>query len=90
MGLMGPMRQMGPTGSPLSPIRPIQRHCQNASCSPQWLLARMKLFVVVLGCLLVVAFMAWMTLSMQQIVDHRAEMKRVQQIAAQQHHTNAP
>ncbi len=49
----------------------------------------MKLFFVVLGCLLVVAFMAWMTASMQQIVDHRAEMKRAQQIA-QQHHTNAP
>jgi len=50
---------------------------------------RMKLFFVVLGCLLVVAFMAWMTASMQAIVDHRAEMKRVQQIAQQQH-PNAP
>ncbi len=49
----------------------------------------MKLFFVLLGCLLVVAFLAWMTASMQQIVDHRAEMKRVQQIAQQQH-TNAP
>jgi hypothetical protein len=49
----------------------------------------MKLFVVVLGCLLIVAFLAWMTASMQQIVDHRAEVKRVQQIEAQQR-TNAP
>ena len=49
----------------------------------------MKLFFVVLGCLLVVAFMGWMTMSMQQIVDHRAEMKRAQQIAAQQR-TNTP
>jgi hypothetical protein len=49
----------------------------------------MKLFLVVLGCLLVVAFLGWMTTSMQQIVDHRAEMKRAQQIAAQ-HRTNAP
>ena len=49
----------------------------------------MKLFFVVLGCLLVVSFLAWMTSSMQQIVDHRAEMKRAQQIAAQQR-TNAP
>jgi len=50
----------------------------------------MKLFFVVLGCLLVVAFMGWMTMSMQQIVDHRAEMKRVQEIAQKQQHTNAP
>ena len=49
----------------------------------------MKLFFVLLGCLLVVAFLAWMTASMQQIVDHRAEMKRVQQIAQLQR-TNAP
>ncbi len=49
----------------------------------------MKLFLVVLGCLLVVAFLAWMTASMQQIVDHREEMKRVQQIAQQQR-TNVP
>ena len=49
----------------------------------------MKLFVVVLGCLLVIAFMAWMTASMQAVVDHRAEMKRAQQISQQQH-TNAP
>ena len=49
----------------------------------------MKLFVVVLGCLLVVTFMYWVTDSLQQIVDHRDEMKHVQQIAAQQR-TNAP
>ncbi len=45
----------------------------------------MKLFIVVLGCLLVIAFLAWMTASMQQIVDHHAEMKRAQQISQQQH-----
>jgi hypothetical protein len=49
----------------------------------------MKLFVVVLGCLLVIAFLAWMTASMQQIVDHRQEMKHAQEIVQQQH-TNAP
>ena len=48
----------------------------------------MKLFVVVLGCLLVVAFMAWMTFSLQQIEDHRAEVKRVQSLVQRQ--TNAP
>jgi hypothetical protein len=49
----------------------------------------MKLFVVVLGCLLVVALMFWMTASMQRIVDHRDEMKHAQQIAEQQR-TNVP
>jgi hypothetical protein len=49
----------------------------------------MKLFVVVLGCVLVVAFLTWMTVSMQQIVDHRAELKHAQEIVAQQR-TNAP
>jgi len=49
----------------------------------------MKLFVVVLGCLLVLAFMTWMTLSLQQIQVHRDEMKHVQQIT-QQSATNAP
>ncbi|HEX4139534.1 MAG TPA: hypothetical protein VHY09_04255 [Candidatus Methylacidiphilales bacterium] len=49
----------------------------------------MKLFVVVLGCLLVIAFLTWMTVSMQQVVDHRQEMKRAQEIVAQQR-TNAP
>ena len=44
----------------------------------------MKLFVVVLGCILVVAFLAWMTASMQQIVEHRDGMRHAQQIAAQQ------
>jgi hypothetical protein len=48
----------------------------------------MKLFVVVLGCFLVVALMTWMTLSLQQITDHRAEVKRVQSIVQKQ--TNAP
>jgi hypothetical protein len=49
----------------------------------------MKLFFVVLGCLLVVSFLAWMTASMQQVIDHRDEMKRARQIAQQQQ-TNAP
>ena len=48
----------------------------------------MKLFVVLLGVLLIIAFLTWMTISMQQIVDHRDEMKRMQQIAQQR--TNAP
>jgi hypothetical protein len=49
----------------------------------------MKLFVVVLGCLLVLAFLSWMTVSMQEVVQHHDEMKHAQQIVAQQH-TNAP
>ena len=48
----------------------------------------MKLFIVVLGCLLVVAFMTWMTVSLQKIQVHRDEMKHVQAISQQQ--TNAP
>ena len=48
----------------------------------------MKLFIVVLGCLLVVAFMTWMTVSLQKIQIHRDEVKHVQAIAQQP--TNAP
>jgi uncharacterized membrane protein len=49
----------------------------------------MKLFVVVLGCVVVVAFMAWMTISLQQIQVHRDEMKHAREIAQEQR-TNAP
>jgi hypothetical protein len=48
----------------------------------------MKLFVVVFGCLLVVAFLTWMTVSLQKIQVHRDEMKRVQTLT--QPHPNAP
>jgi hypothetical protein len=48
----------------------------------------MKLFIVVLGCLLVVAFMTWMTISLQKIQIHRDEIKHVQSISQQQ--TNPP
>jgi hypothetical protein len=48
----------------------------------------MKLFVVILGCLLVIAFMTWMTVSLQKIQIHRDEMKHAQAISRQQ--TNAP
>jgi hypothetical protein len=50
----------------------------------------MKLFVVVLGCLLVVGFMTWMTLTLEKIQVHRDEIKRVQQITQQRAATNAP
>jgi hypothetical protein len=46
----------------------------------------MKLFIVVLGCLLVVAFMTWMTVSLQKIQIHRDEIKHVQSISQQQPH----
>jgi hypothetical protein len=48
----------------------------------------MKLFVVVLGLLLVVAFLTWMTVSLQKIQIHRDEVKHVQAISQQQ--TNTP
>lgn len=48
----------------------------------------MKLFVVVFGLLLIVAFLTWMTVSLQKIQDHREEMKRVQAITQQR--TNTP
>jgi hypothetical protein len=48
----------------------------------------MKLFVIVFGLLLMVAFLTWMTVSLQKIQVHRDEMKRVQAIAQQQ--TNTP
>jgi hypothetical protein len=44
----------------------------------------MKLFIVVLGCLLVVAFMTWMTVSLQKIQIHRDEVRHVQAISRQQ------
>jgi hypothetical protein len=44
----------------------------------------MKLFFVVLGCLLVVAFMTWMTLALDKIQMHRDNMKHVQEIQQQQ------
>jgi hypothetical protein len=48
----------------------------------------MKLFIVVLGCLLVVAFMTWMTVSLEKIQVHRDEVKHVQEISQGQ--TNSP
>lgn len=46
----------------------------------------MKLFVVVLGCLLVVAFLTWMTVSLEKIQMHHDEMKRVHEAAARHPH----
>lgn len=48
----------------------------------------MKLFVVVFGLLLVVAFLTWMTLSVEKIQVHRDEVKRVQGLVHPQ--TNTP
>jgi hypothetical protein len=48
----------------------------------------MKLFVVVFGCLVVIAFLTWMTMSLDKIQMHRDEMKRVQSIS--QPHTPTP
>ncbi len=48
----------------------------------------MKLFVVVFGLLLMVAFLTWMTVSLQKIQVHRDEIKHVQAITQQQ--TNIP
>jgi hypothetical protein len=48
----------------------------------------MKLFVVVLGCLLVLAFLTWMTASLQQIQVHRDAVKHAQEMVQQR--TNAP
>ena len=47
----------------------------------------MKLFVVVFGCLLVVAFLTWMTVSLDKIQMHRDEMKRVQSMSPPHPHT---
>jgi hypothetical protein len=47
----------------------------------------MKLFVVVFGCLLVVAFLTWMTVALQKIQVHRDEMKRVQTLTQPSPHT---
>jgi len=49
----------------------------------------MKLFIVVLGCLLMVAFISWMTISLQKIQIHRDEMKHAREISKQQQ-TNTP
>jgi hypothetical protein len=47
----------------------------------------MKLFVVLLGCLLVVAVMTWMTVALQKIQIHRDEMKHAQAISEERSHT---
>ena len=40
----------------------------------------MKLFVVVFGCLLMVAFLTWMTVSLEKIQMHRDNMKHVEEL----------
>jgi hypothetical protein len=45
----------------------------------------MKLFVVVLGCLLLVAALSWMTITLDRIQEHHDEMKHVRDAAAGVH-----
>ena len=46
----------------------------------------MKLFVVVFGCLMMVAFLTWMTISLQKIQMHRDNMKHVQELNQEHNH----
>jgi hypothetical protein len=45
----------------------------------------MKLFIVLVGCLLVVAALTWITLRLDRIQKHHDEMKRAREAAAAQH-----